>query len=296
MSDHPPVAPLINCRHCFAEIPARASRCRHCGGNQRQTVFVVLVILCVVVVLCFVWHFYVVGDMKAQVASGDMSINPIGRIASGDMSINPITNTVTLKIAPGASSEAALLVETAGVAIVSKLVGPALASRFKEHAEERFDLYAMIIPWKVKIGLRKTEIIWPADLDYEPTAKSDGMNKKLVPELQAYLYSSNNRSVPVAATKDVLDEYHALPKLRDKDHQILRGKDNKGIEYNKEIEALYRSELMWDVRNGTRCEPIIREIGARVSEIIIKDGPHQGKHGWVYSSYWTVSSDLWRGQ
>ena len=135
---------VVKCRHCLQEIPAGASRCCHCAGKQRDRIRFVFYSLSVCFVLIFGWHLIVFNALRMHFSDDHR-----------DMSFNPIINTVTWKIESTASG-AELLGESIGVELYNKFL-PIDSDEFNDFTKERWDVYSMMIPWKVDLELRAVE-------------------------------------------------------------------------------------------------------------------------------------------
>ncbi len=100
------------------------------------------------------WHLVATSQIRATVS--EVSTQRIQDAASVEIDINPITNLISIEVSfPSANPDDAFasLGQALGEALVQTL-GPGLIEReLNVLARERYDLYAMVIPYVVKVNV-----------------------------------------------------------------------------------------------------------------------------------------------
>ena len=106
-------------------------------SNQRGWGSRTLLVFIVVIGLVFAWHLYLSVGFSNRVDPSQFSVSYSGVEMS--FSVNPITNLITITLASAPQDDGNLLA--------------ALELELSTYSREKFDLYAMLVPYRARISI-----------------------------------------------------------------------------------------------------------------------------------------------
>ena len=125
----------------------------------------VLKLVALVLIAIFGWHFYAARVVRKEVEARIERDSP-GRGGVAEVSIQPLTNIATIRLAsPRQAAEQnkhdpfSALGAAIGSALggaVAKAMEPAIERDLNTRARELFDLYAMVLAYRVKVVIADT--------------------------------------------------------------------------------------------------------------------------------------------
>ena len=101
------------------------------------------------------WHLSLRGEIVERVESIPV-LEAVDRVMPISVSVNPLTNhvRVTLAVSFAAKPESLFeeLARDVGVGLAREHWPERIENELQRHARERFDLYAMVLPWRATVA------------------------------------------------------------------------------------------------------------------------------------------------
>jgi hypothetical protein len=123
----------------------------------------ILLVIAAVIVLLFTWHLYLTGEAR-RVAHGSSAKATEGG-AEATLSMNPVTNVVEITVAfpppeldeknPWAAVGSQFGAALAGSLV--KIIEPLVEHELNTKAREKLDLYAMLVPYRLRVTLKEPD-------------------------------------------------------------------------------------------------------------------------------------------
>lgn len=194
---------LIQCPECQREISDTAPQCPQCGyalattrtiqtTGKKWQALPLLTLLAAITCVVLGWHFFLMRNLGQDW----QALLPIRQ---GSISINPVTNLVWIRTS-GPGKLTALGNRLRGLA-VQTLQSPAYEEKLNEFALHQWDLYALVIPYRVRFVITEEET--PVQPPARPQARLRPGQWLLVGELFAGRYGESNlrpaRTISVAS-------------------------------------------------------------------------------------------------